>query len=389
MRVRNPGAGHVLALVSLCGLAAAGCGHLGGGGGSDDTIDIGALVYQTGPLAQKGATNNLTMAADDVNAAGGVDGRKIKIKFYDIGGLTPQQGRTAAQRALADKPDALIGPSVSAQTNAFLGLLPKAEVPLINVSAQRESDPGQPQGNPWTFRIYHRVDRMAEAISRVMAEQLKAKNVVVTHSTDDTSTHVKDDVVKDLKAKQIKVMKIASYTPEATDLTNAALATRGADAVVALGYPQPLGLMVKQMRANGIKSPIVFDPGAEAGVKLLSPSDLTNTSMVAACRPQATQGQDPVAKKFMDAYTGKYPGSYVNGYYYEAVQLIAQGMKNSKGEGGAKLREGLAAIKGFKGICGESSADPDQNFIHDYKVVKLDGGKETLGGIVSGLTGAY
>ncbi|MFI0369121.1 ABC transporter substrate-binding protein [Actinomadura sp. 1N219] len=389
MRVQKSGSLHVLVLASLCWSAAAGCGHLGGGAASDDTIDIGALVYQTGPLAQKGATDNITMAADDVNAAGGVDGRKVKIKFYDIGGLTPQQGRTAAQRALADEPDALIGPSVSAQTNAFLGLLPKAEVPLINVSAQRESDPGQPQGNPWTFRIYHRVDRMAEAISRVVAERLKAKNVVVTHSTDDTSTHVKDDVVKGLKAKGITVARTASYTPEATDLTNAALATRGADAVVALGYPQPLGLMVKQMRANGIRLPIVFDPGAEAGVKLLSPGDLANTSLVAACRPQATRDRDPAAKKFMDDYTREHPGSYVNGYYYEAVKLIAEGVKNAKSLEGPKLREGLASIKGFKGVCGESTADADQNFIHDYKIVKLDGGRESLGGVVSGLTEAY
>lgn len=374
---------------ALCGIALAGTACGGGGAGSGGAIKIAALVYQTGPLAQKGVTNNLKAAADDLNAAGGVNGRKVEVKFYDLGGITPQQGRTTAQRALADRPHAMIGPSVSAQTNAFLDLLPGAKVPLVNVSAQRESDPGQKQGNKWTFRIYHRTDRMAEAISRVMADKLKAKNVVVTHSTDDTSTHVKDFVVKDLKAKNINVSKVVSYTPDATNLTNQALATRGADGVVALGYPQPLALLVKQMRANGITIPIVFDPGAEAGIRLVPRKDLENTKLVAACRPQVTQDSDPAAKKFMESFTKKYPGSYINGYYYDAVMLIAEAAKKAGGTEAEKLRDGLGAIKGYQGVCGEESADGDQNYIHEYKIVDLGGSAEKSGGMVPDLTGTY
>ncbi|GAA4232696.1 branched-chain amino acid transport system substrate-binding protein [Streptosporangium album] len=382
---------HLIPLVAGLVAATAACGGGSRAASTGDTIKIAALVNQTGPLAQKGVTNNLQMAVDEINAAGGASGRKVELKFYDLGGITPQQGRAAAQKALADTPNALIGPTVSAQTNAFLDLLPAVKVPLINASAQRESDPGQPKGNEWTFRIYHRTDRMAEAISRATAETLKAKNVVVTHSTDDTSTHVKDFVVKDLEAKGVTVRDVVSYAPDATDLTNSALATRGADAVVALGYPQPLALLVKQMRANGIMVPIVFDQGAEAIVRgrLVSGQDLTNTSVLMACAPTVTQNVDPVAKAFVDKFTATYPGSSINGYYYDAVKLIAEGVKNAGSLDPDKLRAGLGAIKGYKGVCGEASADPDQNYIHEYKIVKLDGGEETFGGVISGLTGAY
>ena len=55
----------------------------------------------TGPIAQKGITDNATLAVKQLNDAGGVDGHPVKISFYDTMDMTPQSGRVAMQKALA------------------------------------------------------------------------------------------------------------------------------------------------------------------------------------------------------------------------------------------------------------------------------------------------
>jgi branched-chain amino acid transport system substrate-binding protein len=389
----------------LLGLAvgAAACGGSGasstgsdsdsgsGASGSDDPVKIAALVYETGTLARKGQQNNLRMAVDQVNKAGGADGHKLELKLYDIGGVTPQDGRVAAQKALSDNPTVMIGPTVSAQTNALAGLLPQAEVPLINRSAQRETDPGQSKGNKWIFRLNQRVDRESRAIAQTAADRLHAKTVVVASSSDDTTTSVKDHVIKNLKAKGVKIKKVVTYDPDSTNLTNPALAAKGADAVVGLGYPQPEALLTKAMRSNGIDIPVVFDYGAESLVlaNLVPGKDLDNTMFLGACEPQVTQSKDPVAKKFVGSFEKKYPKSYIDGYFYDSVKLIAKAVENSGSLDPEKLRSALAGIKGYQGVCGTETADSAQNYLHSMVIVKMDGGKESYGGTIKGLTGNY
>jgi branched-chain amino acid transport system substrate-binding protein len=398
MRMRVRLAGGLLGLAvgaAACGGGATSTGSGSGGGsgssGSHDPVRIASLVYETGPLARKGQQNNLRLAVDEVNKAGGAGGHKLELKLYDIGGLTPQDGRVAAQKALADDPTVMIGPEVSAQTNAFVGLLPQAKVPLINNSEQRETDPGQSKGNKWSFRLQERTDRGIEAIARTIANKVHAKTVVVAATNDDTNKLKVKLITHDLKAKGVKIKKVVTYAPDTTNLTNAALATKGADAVIGLGYPQPEALLAKSMRSNGIDIPIVYDYGAESLVlgHLVSAKALKNTMFLGACEPLATQQVDPVAKKYVQTLQKKYPGSYVYGYYYDAVKIIAKAVRKTGSVDAEKLRSALGTIKDHQGACGTETADSAQNYLHNWVIVKMDGGKESYGGAIKGLTGDY
>src|SRR5262249_15176916 len=150
----------------------------------------------------------------------------------------PQSGRVAMQKALASNPDVIIGANISGQVAAATDLVNQAGIPMINVGADPSTDPGQQNGSDWYFRLAIRADRQAEPLSRSVHDTLGAKKVVIGHSTDLTSTDGFNLMKKDVEAMGIQVTE-TNWAPTATDLTNSALATKGADALMLVGYPAP------------------------------------------------------------------------------------------------------------------------------------------------------
>jgi branched-chain amino acid transport system substrate-binding protein len=397
MRVRFIAVVAGLALATVaCSSASKSEASAGGSSGKDagdsTPIKIAALVYETGPLARKGQQDSLRMAVKEVNDAGGAAGHKLELKLYDLGELTPQNGRAAAQKALSDDPTVMIGPQVTAQTNALQDLVEEAQVPMISLTGDIDGGPEGKNGNKWMFQLQIRDDRDAEAIARTTAGlEPKPKTVVLEYSTDEhTKSMAKHFVKPDLQKHGIKVVAQRKYDPDATNLTAQALATAKADAVVATGYPQPVSLLIKSMRSHGVDIPLVTDYGGESIVlgHLASGSDLRRTYFPGACEPLAYQSVSPVAKKFVSTFHAKYPNSYMYGNAYDATKIIAEAVENAKSVKPSAIRRALTKIKGHDGVCGVETADKGQNFFHSMTIVKMAGGKVSYGGEIKGLTGA-
>jgi ABC-type branched-subunit amino acid transport system substrate-binding protein len=354
-------------------------------------INIGMLVPLTGPIALKGLSDNASLAVKQLNDAGGVAGHPVKITFYDTVDITPQNGRAAMQKALADHPTVLIGSNVSGQVAAATDLINQAGIPMINIGADNSTDPGQQNGSDWYFRLAMRADRIAKGMTDYVAQTLNAKNIVVGHSTDLTSTDDGGHMKKDAEAAGIKVSD-TSWAPNATDLTNSALSTKGTDALMLAGYPAPQAQMIKTMRANGINIPVVANYGFATVVqnKLIPTDAFNNTVFLGNCEPIAEPPTNTAAKDYVAAMKAQYPGSYINGFYYDAVKVIAQGIQNAKGSLDPKdIKAGLAAIQNYAGACGTLSADSTQDFLHSMPVVDTSGAQETFKQEITGLTGDY
>ena len=95
-------------------------------------VVIPAILELSGPGAVSGTMfkNGAAMAVDEINAAGGILGKKIKLEFVDTAS-DPGKARAAVQRALDDKPIAILGPVYSGSVSATLKLTAEAEVPQI------------------------------------------------------------------------------------------------------------------------------------------------------------------------------------------------------------------------------------------------------------------
>jgi branched-chain amino acid transport system substrate-binding protein len=391
-------AGAIALLAAACGSSSKSASTSSGASGSGTTavangapVKIAALLPLTGPIANKGMSDNLTLAANEINAKGGVAGHKVEVTFYDTMDLTPQSGRVAMQKALADNPTAVIGANISGQVAAGTDLINQAGIPLLNVGADPSTDPGKQNGSDWYFRVAIRGDRQAEAMSQYVANTLHAKNVLIGHSTDLTSTDGANYMQKDVTGMGVKATQ-TSWAPTATDLTNNALAAKGMDALMLVGYPAPESQMIKTMRANGINIPIIADYGASSIVqgKLNTTAELAGTAFVGNCEPIATVDANPAAKHYIDAMHSNFAGSYIYGFGYESVNLIAEAVKNSNGSLAPKdIKAGLAAIKNYQGVCGVMTADSAQNFLHSMPVISMENQTETFKTLVDNLTGDY
>ena len=104
-----------------------------------------------------------------------------------------------------------------------------------------------------------------------------------------------------------------NWAPTATDLTNSALATKGADALMLVGYPAPEAQMVKTMRANGITIPIIADYGFSGVIQgnLVPADNLSNVAFAGNCEPLGDSPSNAVAQKFLSDMKANFPSSYV------------------------------------------------------------------------------
>ena len=125
----------LIALALLALVLAAGCSK------ESETLKIGAVLSVTGPASFLGEPekNTLLMLQDDINAKGGVDGRKLEIIVYDDESDVNKCVMAAKKLLEQDKVAAVIGPSISGNTLAIMKSFGPAQVPLVSCEIGRAS----------------------------------------------------------------------------------------------------------------------------------------------------------------------------------------------------------------------------------------------------------
>lgn len=120
-------------MTTLVAAAVAGCGKSGGKSGGGDTIKVGALFELTGNVANYGTStlNGFKMAVDEVNAKGGVNGKKIEVVQADNKSEPSESGNAATKLVTQDKVVAVVGPATSGSVAAAEPILTANKTPLI------------------------------------------------------------------------------------------------------------------------------------------------------------------------------------------------------------------------------------------------------------------
>src|SRR4029077_20995590 len=146
-------------------------------------IVIPNIIELSGGGATVGAMwkNGSSLAVDEINAAGGILGKKIKLEFVDTAS-DPGKARAAVRRALADKPIALLGPVYSGSVSATLKLTAEAEVPQI---IGGEAAPLTAQGSKYIFRTSFGQNVSMPKIANYIRDGAKAKSVAVVFVNND------------------------------------------------------------------------------------------------------------------------------------------------------------------------------------------------------------
>ena len=155
---------------------------------SAQTIVIGASVPDTGPAAAPALWQRwgFQIALDEVNAAGGVLGKKVELLAYD-NRCNPSEAVNAANKLIEAKVVAILGAHCSSATLATMPLIAAAKVPMVEgiASSPKITELSGIGRNEWTFRINPSDDDMMEALGLYLSQSSKIRRVAVLGEDTD------------------------------------------------------------------------------------------------------------------------------------------------------------------------------------------------------------
>jgi len=326
---------------------AAGLSLSGGLASAADTIKIGVAGPMTGGNAAFGEQfwRGASQAADDINAAGGIDGKKIELVKGDDA-CEPKQAVAVANRLIdQDKVAAVIGHFCSSSTIPASEVYADANIVVITPGS---TNPKVTERNlPTVFRMCGRDDQQGPLAADFIVKELKAKKIAVIHDKDTYGQGIADAMrtrLKELKADN-RVVLYEGLTRGEKDFN--ALVTKikasGADAVYFGGLYNEAGPLLRQLREQGVKAAFLSGDGSldPAIVTAAGGPQFVNGAYMTSVREARNIASSQAVVKKMQA-AGFDPAGFTL-YAYASLQALADGMKGAKTSDGAKLAAWLKA----------------------------------------------
>jgi branched-chain amino acid transport system substrate-binding protein len=319
-------------------------------------IKLGVAGPTTGNNAAFGAQlkNGAEQAVADINAAGGVMGQKIAIQAGDDAG-DPKQGVSLANKMAADGVKWVVGHFNSGVS------IPSSEVyqeaGMIQITPASTNPKFTERGMWNTFRTCGRDDQQGAVAGTYLASHFKGKKVAVVHDKTPYGKGLADETQKAMEGKGLKAVLYEGVNTGEKDYSAlvSKLKQQNVDVVYFGGLHTEAGLIIRQMRDQGLKAPMmsgdgitdkefvqIAGPGADGTYMTFGPDARKNPNAKDAVAKFKAKNYDP------EAYTL---------YTYAAVQILAQSAEGAKSTDGKKIAEYMKSGKTFKTVIGDISFD--------------------------------
>jgi len=360
-----------LSFLAFCAVLA-----VAGSAFAQETIKIGEFGSLSGDNASFGTSQNngVQMAVEEINADGGVLGKKIDLTVED--NMTKQGETTTIARKLIsqDHVVAIIGEVASSKTLEAAPIAQAAKIPLIATAA---TNPKVTQTGDYVFRVCFTDDFQAVVIARFVLEKLKAKNVAfMTDVKQDYSVGL-TNIAKDYLAKNGgNVVKEQSYSSGDKDFRAQLTDIKSAnpDVIIITGYYPEASLIAKQARQFGIKATLVGGDGWDGsslipvGGKAIEGAYFSNHF--------STEDKSPLVQDFVKKYKQKYnavPDAFA-ALGYDATKLLADAIKRAGSTDPDKIRAAIQDTKDFPGVSGKITIGQDRNAVKSAVIVTIKDG---------------
>jgi branched-chain amino acid transport system substrate-binding protein len=338
-------------------------------------IKLGQIIPITGEAAESGKYHKqgAEIAVDKINAAGGINGRKIQIVLEDDQTTNPG-GVAALQKLLEDKEiPAILGSIRSTQVQAMLPTINEAKIPVAIGGTNYGLTHS---GSQWVFRFRPHDGMSAKVIAKFMVEELKLKKVAIVHASDAFGNGGRDMLTPAVKALGGEVVFTQGYNNQEKDYTAVVQGLKKSGAV-ALGtymtFSTDLGVFARQIKQQGAQVTWVGSPSISAvDGRNLAGDALYGTYGVTDFHVDAS----PTSKAFAQAYKAKFnqePDLYAS-WCYDAVMVFAEAMKKSPDLKPENLRKAILSIQKFPGAEGEYNFDENGDGLDHYHIVQNEKG---------------
>jgi branched-chain amino acid transport system substrate-binding protein len=342
----------------------------------DKTIKIGQIVTSfTGDAAMYGnfQRDGAQLAADEINASGGINGKKIELFPLDDASK-PNVALNAMQKLLNEtKPIVVLGPDWSGNTLAVAPLAKQNKIPQITSSKSRKITH---DGNDFIFRVVATGPFIGQALVDYAYKQGYRK-MAILYTNSDYGVSGGQGAKAALAKYKLEPAAYETYNVGDNDYTAQLLRIKnsGADVVIDYSIQVEGAKSLRQMREMGIKLPVF---GGDAFItpdfaKLVGPEKMEG---VIASSAFIVSNPAPEVQGFVTKYKQKFgvePEDHA-APYYDAVKILGQVIAKT-GPDNEKIAAELRTLKGFKGVQGDYTADKWGNLIHRASLAKYTGGK--------------
>jgi branched-chain amino acid transport system substrate-binding protein len=356
---------------------------------------LGAIVPSSGPFAEWGRTNTVTlkMLEKQVNDAGGIEGAKLRIVIYDDAARPAQATNALRKLAGDDKVLGLAGPLTSSTCEVAF---PVANEMQVTATSQASSKPGVAKANrPWAFRntidegilakttvpffknafnihtvaiIYDAKDATAATVgTRIMPAVLKENGITIANENDLLSFNTGD---LDVSAQ---VTKMKSLNPDGV--------------MVSADYSQGI-TVIREMKRQGLMKPVVGATQlissailkAAPEIPIVSPATFYATmkgdraeKFVAALQPLLRKESGlptEIEPSMYDANIYEIINMYIDGVRKTGVTLKPEDLQSDR----KKIRDHMEQLKGFEGLGGPIGFNADGDAIKAFYIVQGQNG---------------
>jgi len=370
----------ILALLAAGGAALAASPALA----ADEPIKVGALLSVTGPASFLGApeARTLEMLVEELNAKGGVAGRKIQLLLKDTGGSPEKALSFAKQLVDEEQVFAIIGPSTSGETMAVKPIAEESGTLLLSCAA------AEAIVNPVAKWVFKTPQKDSHAVVRIF-QQMKKMGVTrigVLSSNTGFGKAGKDQIAKIAPEHGITIVVDEVYDKAATDLTAEVtkLKAAGVQAVLNWSIEPAQAIVIKNIRQIGLDVPIFQSHGfgnlqyvKAAGAAAEGVIFPAGRILVADKLPDK-HPQKAVLLAYKRAYESRYKEdvSTFGGHAWDAFHLLVNAIR-AGGADRATARNALEATQGFVGTAGlftMSPADHNGLGLDAFEMLVVKGG---------------
>jgi branched-chain amino acid transport system substrate-binding protein len=367
----------IILLMALTITLISGCG----GSANANEIRIGINYELTGGVASYGqaSVEGIELAIEEINAAGGINGKQIKAIKYDNKSDKSQATTLATKLMTQDKVVAVLGPATSGAFKATIPEAIKNKVVVASGSATDDAVTVDESGvKEFAFRICFTDSYQGTAMANYALNNMSAtKAAIIMDNSSDYAKGLASNFKKTFEEGGGTIVATEAFVAGDTDFNAILTKIKGQDYDVIFlpGYYEEAGLIIRQARDQGINTPILGADGFGAPELVdLAGADALNDVYFSA--HFSSLDKDPAVADFIENFKAKYgkePDQFA-ALGYDLAMFVADGIKRAGSTDTVAIKDALAATKDFAGITGSFSMDENHNPVKAVVVVGIENG---------------
>jgi branched-chain amino acid transport system substrate-binding protein len=348
---------------------------------NDKEITVGAFFSLSGSDSTFGSDSKqgIDLAVEEINAAGGIKGKKIRVIFEDDKSTTQEASQKVRQLIDRDKVVAILGEVASSRSLAGGLVANQSKIPMVTPSSTALE---VTQGREWVFRTCFTDDQQGQAAARFVKNDLGKTKVGIFYAAQDTySSGLAKSFKDEAKKLGIDVVIEKGYQKGETNYRTYLNELKAANPEIIFvpNYYNEMVLIARQAKEVGIPGSSFLGGDGWDSKNLLdgAGAELEGAYFTNHYAPDIPW---PNSKKFSEAYRAKYkdtpPALAAQGY--DAARVLFDAMQRAPEITPENIRKALAETKDFQGATGKITMDPDRNATKPVVIVQIKDKKFTF-----------